>query len=202
MTRGELIKLYIQDRLSMQQIATKLNCSVHKVQYWMDIHKIPRRSISDAVYTKNNPNGDPYTLKPIKTVEDAWLLGMGIGLHWGEGNKVNKHSVRLGNTDPELLNVYVRFLVDLCGVDKSKLKFGLQIFSDTEPVKARKFWEKELGVLESQFYKVTVTPSKAKGTYRRKNQYGVVTVYFHNRKLRDIIIAKCRLSSGVVAHSW
>jgi len=172
----------------MMDIALGLGCSVHKVTYWMDRHQIKRRSISEAVYQKHNPNGDPFTIKPITTKADAELLGLGLGLYWGEGTKANKHSVRLGNTDPELIKAFMRFLIELFGVSKDRLRFGLQIFSDTDPDEALEFWLRKLNVEASQFGKIVVTISGSIGTYRHKNMRGVVTVYFHNKKLRDIIV--------------
>jgi hypothetical protein len=183
-----LTKYYTEDRLSMSDIALKLDCSVNKVVYWMNVHKMERRSISDAIYIKHNPNGDPFTLKPIKTKSDAELLGMGLGLYWGEGTKSNKHCVRLGNTDPSLLKTFILFLTELFGVKKSDMRFGLQIFTDINPSEAMEYWTRELGVEASQFYKIVVTISGSIGTYRKKSQYGVVTVYYHNKKLRDIVV--------------
>ncbi len=179
--------LYDVEGLSVQQIALKLNCSANRVSYWMNKHSIPRRDISQAVYMRHNPTGDPFKMKEIITMEDAKLLGLGVGLYWGEGNKKNKYSVRLGNTDPQLLLAFIRFLTDICGIDKTSLRFGLQIFTDTEQDVALAFWCEQLTIEPSQFYKITVTISGSIGTYRQKSQYGVVTVYFHNKKLRDIL---------------
>lgn len=172
----------------MQDIATSLNCSVNKIVYWMDKYQIPRRSISDAAFAKRYPNGNPFKVKPIKTQYDAQLYGIGLGLYWGEGNKANRYSVRLGNTDPDLIKIFIKFLVQLCGVDKNSLKFGLQIFSDLDSEKVLDYWIKELDVKYSQFYKITVTISGSIGTYRSKSKYGVVTVYYHNKRLRDILV--------------
>jgi dipeptidase E len=72
----------------------------------------------------------------IKTPKEKWLQGLGLGLYWGEGNKKCIHSVRLGNTDPQLLRHFKQFLVELYGVDPSSLKYGLQIFTDIDAVDA------------------------------------------------------------------
>lgn len=180
--------MYVIEKASMSEIAQKLHCSVHRVAYWMDRHQIVRRTISEAIYQKHNPNGDPFKVKVIKSLPDTMLLGLGLGLYWGEGNKANKHSIRLGNTDPTLVRTFINFLIQLFGVNKDDLHFGLQIFTDIDPVSALAYWTKELGVKPSQFYKITVTISGSIGTYRKKSQYGVITVHYHNKKLRDIII--------------
>jgi hypothetical protein len=186
--RNDLEEMYLINRLSLADIAKRLNCSVHKVTYWMDKYKIQKRTISEAIYLKHNPKGDPFSVRPIKTRADAELLGLGLGLYWGEGAKANKYSIRLGNTDPELLKTFIRFLTDLFGVKKDAIRFGLQIFTDIEPEKALNYWVKMLDTKPSQFYKIIVTISGSLGTYRKKSPYGVVTVYYNNKKLRDIIV--------------
>lgn len=116
------------------------------------------------------------------------LFGIGIGLYWGEGTKANKYSIRLGNTDPELHKIFLKFLVRFFRIRISDFRFGLQLFTDIEPKKALDFWRKELNIHPRQFYKITVTPSGAIGTYRQKSKFGVLTIYYHNRKLRDALV--------------
>ncbi|MBU4536875.1 hypothetical protein KJ603_02445 [Patescibacteria group bacterium] len=182
-----LKKLYIQENKSCVEIGNILKCSDRKVDYWIKKYGIPKRSISEAVYVKHNPKGNPFVVNSPKTINQAILYGIGIGLYWGEGTKSNKHSVRLGNTDPRLIKKFIDFLVNIYEIDTKKLKFGLQIFSDMSPVKAQSFWQKELNVSKGQFQKVIITPSRGEGTYRNKIKHGVLTVHFNNKKLRDII---------------
>ncbi len=203
--KKKLQELYTVQRLSMKEVASTLNCSIHKVQYWMDRYGIPRRSRSEALYCKNNPHGDPFNPNPKIFEANALLFGIGIGLYWGEGNKANKYSVRLGNTDPDLIKVFIKFLIEIYDVSFADLRFGLQIFSDVDAESAKKFWMTKVGAESSQFYKITVTISTKVGTYRHKNKNGVLTVYFHNKKFRDIIVnevQKCRDSSVGRAHAW
>lgn len=189
-----LDELYINKKLSSSMIASRLKCSENKVNYWLEKYAIPKRSISDAMYIKYNPKGDPFVIKEPKTIDEAILYGLGIGLYWGEGNKKNKNSIRLGNTDPQLVKKFIEFLEKSFNVKRSKLKFWIQIFSDISPKKSLKFWQKELNVLPSQFGKVTVTQSRGVGTYKNKMKYGVLTVYFNNTKLRDIM---CKLIKDI-----
>jgi len=174
----------------MQEIATSLNYSLHKVAYWMDKYDIKSRSRSNALYIKNNPSGDPFRIKEIENREDAKLLGLGLGLYWGEGNKKNQGSIRLGNTNPFLIDSFIKFLVEILGANKLKLRFGLQIFSDIQQDKALDFWLenlKKFNINRSQFFKIIVTPSRGIGSYREKSQYGVLTVYYCNSKLKKLL---------------
>lgn len=188
-TKEELQRFYVHERKSMKQIADQLRCSLHKVEYWLNKYRMPRRSISDSVYIRNHPKGDPFRFDPPRTTADWKLFGMGIGLYWGEGTKANKYAIRLGNTDPELIKTFLTFLIRFFRIKRADCHFGLQVFSDMEPAKALDFWSKKLKIHKRQFYKVTVTRSGSIGTYRQKSQYGVITVYYHNRKLRDRLVA-------------
>lgn len=186
-TEKKLRSLYLDQNMSMMQISRHLGCSQRKIAYWMSEYRIERRTHSQATYLTHNPTGDPFKIILPVTSNELILFGLGIGLYWGEGSKSNKNAVRLGNTDPGIIKCFVKFLTDLCGVNVDSLKFGLQIFSDLDPSLCLKYWVNQLGLPESQFYKPVITKSGSIGTYRVKNKYGVVTIYFGNTKLRNII---------------
>ncbi|MFY9484154.1 MAG: hypothetical protein WAP74_00825 [Patescibacteria group bacterium] len=189
-TKEVLQDFYLKQGKSMQQIAVLLNCSLHKVAYWMEKRQVKRRSISDAIYLLNNPDGDPFLFTQPTTLEEAQLLGLGIGLYWGEGAKTYKTTIRLGNSDPLLINTFIDFLVKIFRIERNHLRFGLQIFNDLDPEAVLNYWLKVLNVPRSQFHKkIVITPSRAKGTYRKKSEYGVLTVYFHNKKFRDLLFS-------------
>ncbi len=171
----------------MQEIAKIFRCSLNKIKYWMEKHNIPIRSIGEAIYIKHNPKGDPFKINKLITSDDFFLFGLGLGLYWGEGNKANKISVRIGNSDPALLKKFIEFLFMAYNIKKEDLRVGLQIFSDINPNEALKYWIEQLKISKRNFQKVIVTPSRGVGTYRKKSQYGVITLYYHNRKLRDIL---------------
>lgn len=185
--RDVLERLYVAERLSAAEIAARLGCSTNKVHYWLARRGVRIRSRSDASYAKHNPNGDPFCFRRPTTHNEAFLFGLGLGLYWGEGNKKNQTAVRLGNTDPRLIQAFLRFLTRLYGVQKSRIRFGVQVFSDMSPKKTLSFWSKALGYPKTHFGKVVVTPSRGVGTYREKTKHGVLTVYVSNTKLRDLI---------------
>jgi hypothetical protein len=164
-----LFNLYNNKNLSMKEISVKLNCSINKIVYWMDYYEIKRRSISESVYIKNNPNGDPFSFRKPET-------------------KANKYSIRLGNTDPDLLQYFILFLVTFFNISTKDMKFGVQIFSTMSSEDVISFWTSKLNVPKEQFMKVIVTEGRGEGTYSRKIEYGVLTVYYNNKKMRDILV--------------
>ena len=188
--KSKLEQFYLIKKQSSAEIAKVFDCSEHKVNYWIRKYKIKKRSISEAVYQKRNKDGDPFHVKSISSIDDAKLTGLGLGLYWGEGNKKNKNTIRIGNTDPGIINKFIEFLLVILGAKKDKLRFSLQIFSDMSANQALKYWLKQLsryGISKSQFFKVTITPARSIGTYREKSKYGVLTVYFCNVKLKNIL---------------
>jgi hypothetical protein len=118
------------------------------------------------------------------------LFGLGLGLYWGEGNKKNINTVRLGNTDPMLVKKFIEFLFHFYKIPQEKFRFGLQIFSDMSSQEVLRFWIRTLRASSKQFGKVIVTPARGAGTYREKTKYGVLTVNVSNKKLRDLLVGE------------
>ena len=140
----------------MKEIADDQKRKQGEVVYWMKKYGILRRTRSDAIYKKRNPHGDPFRVKPMLIAEEFFLLGLGIGLYWEEGTKKDSGSVRLGNTDPGLIAQFINFLETVFEIDKNKLRFGLQIFSDIDKDVARGFWKNHLNISDSQDRKSVV----------------------------------------------
>lgn len=185
-----LVDLYTRDCKSAKEISKKLNCSENKVHYWLNKHSIKKRDLSEAAYVKQNPTGDPFKFRKPKTKEEWFLFGLGVGLYWGEGNKKNRTAVRLGNSEPALIKYFLEFLETVYQVKKEKIRFGLQVFSDISPQAAQRFWCEALQVPPSKFGKTIVTPARGTGTYKEKTQYGVLTIYVSNVKLRNMLVGE------------
>ena len=184
-----LQNLYIKKCYSVSEIARFLQCSESKINYWLSKYKVSKRTISEAIYIKHNPTGDPFKIIEPSTLEESKLLGFGLGLYWGEGTKADINSVRLGNTDPNLIKKFLDFLTKICNVSSQKIRFGLQVFSDIDPHEALDYWSNEIGFSKDHFLpSVVISPTQGKGTYRKKSKYGVLTVYFNNTKLRNILV--------------
>lgn len=183
---------------SMSDIAKQLHCSVNKVVYWMEKYNIKRRTWSEATYVKRNPQGDPFIIKQEQTISNAILYGLGLGIYWGEGEKVSKHQLRVANTDPEIIKTFIKFLLSICQLKRDKLCFSIVCFNDTDPEKARLYWAKQLTTSEEKFGKIVQIPPQGKGNYRRKSQHGVCTVSVGNMKLKSWIMEELGKLADIV----
>ena len=188
LTCKKLKNCYIKDKKSAADIAKILNLSETGVNYWLKKFNIQKRTVSEAIYVKHNPKGDPFKFVLPKNLEDSKLFGLGIGLYWGEGTKADKGSVRLGNSDPAIMRVFIKFLIKFFQIDKKDFKFHLHTFTDIDLTEAKEYWKKELKIKEEQFYKPTITITGKLGSYRKKSKYGVLTIYYANTKLRNILV--------------
>jgi hypothetical protein len=190
MNKNILKNLYLVKKLSSAEIAKKYNCSENKINYWLAVHKIHKRTISEAIYQKNNPKGDPFLFNNPETLHQIFLFGLGLGLFWGEGSKRNAHAVRLSNSAPALVKKFIDFLVDIYNIDKNRLKFQLLSYDDLGAEELVIFWKRYLTVKSSQFFKTTILKRRGKGTYLKKMEHGVIVVNFGNIKLRNLICSQ------------
>lgn len=194
--REELKTLY-NSGLSMVEIASKLSCSPHKIVYWMNKYGLRRRGLSDAMYKKLNPNGDPFKIKTSMNQDEKFLYGLGLGIYWGEGDKKSKNALRVANTDVELIKLFTKFLLNICQLEKHKLIYNLICFNDSDPKEVRNYWAKELRISKEKFGKIVQIPSQGKGTYKRKSKYGVCIIIVGNMKLKSWIMDEInKLSSA------
>jgi len=188
--KQNLEKLY-KSGLSMMEIANRTGCNYKKVVYWMQKCKIPRRSWSEATYMKRNPNGDPFKIKILKSEKDFELFNLGIGLYLGEGDKRDTSQIKLANTNPKILNIFLKFLRDICNVQESKINTELNIFDDIDLQKALAFWQRKTDLKRSQLKNSQIRKSRG-GSYKNKSKYGTLTIYVCNTKLKKIINRWCK----------
>lgn len=179
-----LHQLYLIEQKSMHDISNSLDCSIHKVQYWLEKYQILRRSRSDANYAKYNPAGEPFQIKTNLTPQEMSLYYLALGLYWGEGGKTVSHSTRLCNSDPELINIFYKFLTTICQIKPEKIHFHLQTFKDNDINLAKNYWSKSLGIIPSRITAGTPTKSLGHGTYKKISRYGVMTVGVYNTHFR------------------
>ncbi len=182
--------LYIEKKLSVAAIAKKFDCSQNKINYWLKEYDVAKRSISEALYLKHNPKGNPFKVKKPENDKDFLWLGIGLGLYWGQGSLANKSSIRISSTDPSLITIFIRFLTGSFYVDAKKLRFGLQINTDKEVEGTLNFWIqtlKEFKIGPEQFQKPSISVKESSVNKINKRNYGVLTLYYNNKKLRNII---------------
>ena len=111
------------------------------------------------------------------------LFISGVTAYWGEGDKLTKNQVRLANTDPQMIKLFIKFLVTFCFVPKNKLRVALHIYEDLDDFECRKYWSKITGL--EHFHKTMVLPSRHK---TRRLPYGTCTILVTNTYLKKKLL--------------
>lgn len=100
---------------------------------------------------------------------DLWLFG--VALYWAEGHKEKEKSslVDLGNSDPYLIKVFLRWLLEICKIPKSEIYFRIYLHETAKDKlkRVRQHWSKVTGSPIENFQKITW--KKHKINTKRKN---------------------------------
>ena len=92
----------------------------------------------------------------------------------------------MGNTDPFLVLTSVKILKEICQVNDDKIVYGLQLFTDVDEQVAVDYWMRLLNIKRSRILPTVNSINSGKiGSYKTKNEHGVITVYVNNMKLRN-----------------
>ncbi len=181
--------------LSVAQIGEQLGVSSKRIDYLLKKNGIEKRSISEAITRINITKFHkvPFIPKADFTHNDIELKITGIMLYWGEGAKTNG-SVRLANSNPEIIKIFLLFLRKICGVDEKRIKAIVHKYPDQDENFLLDFWTKITAIPKERFYRSHLLAGK-KGTYKHKSRYGTITISYCDVKLLRLIlywIDECR----------
>lgn len=102
------------------------------------------------------------------------LFIAGLMLYWGEGDKATKAQVRLANTDPELIKLFVFFLIKVCNIPKEKVGIHILTYPDIDDKANRQYWSEISGIAPEKFLKSVHIQGRHK---TRRLGHGVCSVY-------------------------
>jgi len=114
------------------------------------------------------------------------LFIAGLSIYWGEGDKITKHNIRIANTDPLMIRLFIKFLREVCGVPEEKIRAYILLYPDLDKNKCKKFWIEKTGLLDKNFNKSIVIQGKHK---TKRLPYGVCNVGTGSTYLKQKIFA-------------
>ena len=201
----KICSLYLRNKYSMVMIAEELKISPNKVWYSLKKNNIPRRNRSEAGYLTHVQrfNKFPAKIRQKFTPEQKELLISGIMLYWAEGWKKNSGRVSFSNSDPKMIQVFLKFLRETCGIYENRLHILLHLYEDQNELKLRKYWSKITRIPLKQFNASYIHKGKV-GTYKKKSKYGTVALKYCDKRLLNQILQwineyKNKLSKADVA---
>ena len=120
------------------------------------------------------------------------LFISGVMIYWGEGDKNPKNPVRISNTDPRMLKIFVKFLTICCRVSKDKIKGYVIIYPDLKEETCRVYWSQKMDISISNFYKTQHIIGRHK---TKRLGYGIGVVSVGSRQIKEKILKWIELYS-------
>ena len=114
----------------------------------------------------------------------------GLMLYWGEGDKRTNSQVRLTNTDPEMMRLFVFFLRNICRVPDEKMRGNVIIYPDLDATACVEYWSKRIRVNEKSFTKCAVISGRHPS---RKISNGICIVIVSSTYLKVKVLEWMRL---------
>ncbi len=139
------------------------------------------------------------TARAIGQLTKRDLLILGVALYWAEGYKRpivrngrerTFHPVRLTNSDPALVEAFIRFLREICAVPLEKIKASIRMFEHQNETELLSFWQKITGLPVRNFnksYRGISISSKGKRPFNRL-PHGIIQIVVADTKLFHTIM--------------
>ena len=126
-------------------------------------------------------------------------------LYWAEGSKA-RNSVKLCNSDPNMLVFFRRFLVESLDIEASQLSLRLHVYLDNglgiEEIE--QYWLDLLGLPRSCLRKHAINPLPTSSSGRKKHKlpYGVATLTLHSTEAVQHIYGAIQEYAGFDEPRW
>lgn len=197
--------------LSIQQISTSLGVSKGSVSAWVRDIEIPEELLINignrqrlgrehsriarlSNITKANLELNAKCKEEILpfSKRDLWIAG--IMLYAGEGYKTNNVSnqrIELANSDPNILRVFINFLIYICKIPKLNIRVRLILYEDINIKDAHKYWSHELDIPLKQFQNPFIKKSyrDIPSRHRRRVEFGTAHINVYDVKIYRKIVA-------------
>ena len=109
-------------------------------------------------------------------------------LYLGEGTKSMRGSLRLGNSDPGIIKLFLKLLRFCYVIDEAKFRGTVLCRADQDIKNLNKFWVKTTGINKKQFYKARIDPRTIGKPSRKLDYKGVFVIdYFSASIFHDLL---------------
>src|SRR3989344_125205 len=111
-------------------------------------------------------------------------------LYLGEGSKGKRSSLVFGNSNPDIIRLFLTLLRHCYNIDESKFRCTVQCRADQDVLELECHWNKVTKISLRQFYKAQIDPRTVGRETKNKNYKGVCRIdYLSSRIFIDLIEA-------------
>lgn len=201
----------------MKEIARIIGVSLSSVSLWVrDIElddaqqaslrsrAARRRGEASATWARER-RGKAQQLGRKRALDGDPLHIAGCMLFWAEGDK-HRNGVRLANSDPDLLRMFVAFLRECCGADPSRITIRCYLFADhlTRQREIEDFCLRTLVLPRSCLRSSIVNVYSKYSQKKRRNKlpYGTCKVTYNDTRTVQSIYGAIQEYAGVERPDW
>lgn len=144
-------------------------------------NKIKRQKYLDSL-----SNRYEYLKESINN-KDTALIALTM-IYLGEGGKSKTGSVSIGNSDQNVIRLFL-YLLNICfDIDKSKFRCTVQCRADQNTQELEKFWSKTTSIPLAQFYKTRIDPRTIGKPSRKLDYKGVCSLDYFSADIFNTIM--------------
>lgn len=128
----------------------------------------------------------------------------GCMLYWAEGSK-DRNSVRLTNSDPDLMALFVRFLTECYAVSPERIALSVNchLNNGLELAEIETWWLERLDLPVGSLRKSSVNRVSSRSRWRRNVLvYGTVSVSVHSTAIVQNIYGAIQQYAGIERPEW
>ncbi|MDP2641156.1 MAG: hypothetical protein Q8P39_01250 [Candidatus Yanofskybacteria bacterium] len=184
----ERVQDLYQSGLSAKEVGEKLDVSMWVVYKFMHGHGLARRTRYETNRLKFEASAPSFSLKAERTEEEEKLFVAGLMLYWGEGTKQgrkNNWTVEFSNSNPLMVQVFLKFLRQLFVVDEKRLRAYIFCYADQNLPELKDFWSAQTRIPLSQFPKPYIHEKTTRKT--RETKYGTMHLRYSDKRLLILI---------------
>jgi hypothetical protein len=130
----------------------------------------------------------------------------GVMLYWAEGDKGNKNTARISNSDPDLLRFFLEFLRTSLGVKDERVRMTCYLFADhlERQWEVEHFWLDALRLPRSCLCKSIVNVYSQHSQKKRINKlpYGTCRLAVHDTRVVQSIFGSIQEYGGFERPEW
>lgn len=126
--------------------------------------------------------------KRLLPLSNKELLVAGLFLYLGEGAKQTSSSIRISNTDPEIVKFVLYWYTRILKIPKENIRVALQLYGDMDIQKELSYWSNLLKIPPSNFWKPYIKKSFTKDIDHSGYKHGTCGLCFGNARLLEKIL--------------
>lgn len=186
---GATLSLWFKNEPWSNEIKSRLSvvASTKNPEKMALMRQIRQKKVLDLYHRAHEEASADYAKLSIHPLFIAGLM-----IYWGEGDKLSKYRCSIANTEAKIVEIYLRFLTEVCRVDKERIRAWILLYPDLNDKTCQDYWRENAGLQNYKFSKSIVIQGRSKV---RRLSYGVCNVAFHNRYFKEKMITWLKLAS-------